>query len=434
MLRYRTQGLLAVGLGMLAGGCFGDPEINSDLRPAGPPEVLAALGQSTYELVELPFYCKYVGGTKDEKAPGFAIDAVTGGGVVCPDAESEFEANPVDPRGFALRVMFDELLNGDRVESLICDDDGLCVGSLATTQPVTVTCGASNTEVAYDGYYVPNGNNTTFPLGPSLYILPDPAALVFPTGSDCTVSMGDNVVDKAGETVPADQRDVDFSIADLALLATDPEDAEDAADRAVLAGTDALAFVFNAAMDDASVSATDIQILNSADAAQTIGVVADGYNVPGDALYVFGDPYLIPGEFTAKIASGAELAEVNGGTVSFSADESVRFSVTYGVIDTVPADGDEHAAADDIEITLNGNLVAASVTAAELSLQTADGTDVAFTFTVTNDTIVINPTANLAPGDYVVSIVQDASFDGPTAGFPAEFADALEVAFTVPAP
>ncbi len=433
MLRYQTQGVLALGLGLVVGGCFGDPTIRTDLRPEGPPEILVGMGQSVITSEELPFHCRYVSGIRDPKTPSFVIDAILGGQIVCPDEVADFTANDIDPRGFAIRVMFDELLDPDRVETLDCDDEGACVGSLATTQPVTFTCGTTATAVDYDGYYVPNGNATTFPLGPSLLLQPDPASLTFPTGTSCTVTMGANVIDKSGNAVPSTENNVDFKIADLALLSVSPEDAEDVDDRAVLGGYDPIAYSFNAAMDDASVSATDVVVTDSANANQVIDVIAFDFNDFGvdETLLVVGDPYFLPGTFTAKIAMGASLTEANGGTIVFTADEPVRFSVTYGVVETVPADGDDHMAAADIEIILNGALDAATVTAAELSLATAAGTAVPFAFSQAADTITINPTATLAAGDYVLTINATASFGGPGA-FAADFEDDFEVGFTVP--
>ncbi|KAB2907520.1 MAG: hypothetical protein F9K40_04945 [Kofleriaceae bacterium] len=326
MLRYRTQGLLAVGLGVFAGGCFGDPEIRTDLRTEGPPQILAAMSQSLVTAIELPFFCRYVGGVKDEKAPGFVIDYQLGNQLVCPDDPSEFVATDMDPRGYGLRVMFDELLDGDAVETLICEDNGVCAGSLLDTQPVTVTCGASNTPVAYDGYYTPNGNNTTYPLGPSIVIVP--GSVDFATGTDCTVTMGANVRDKSGETVPAAEASLDFRIADLAIEDTDPHDAEEVDDRTVLDPDGAVGFAFNAYIDEATIDAADFEIVNTdTDAVIPSDFAVDGFNVAGDAIFIFGAADLPAGNYTARLKSGAVIGEVNGGTITLTADEDVRFVV-----------------------------------------------------------------------------------------------------------
>ncbi len=323
MLRYRTQGILAVGLGIFAGGCFGDPDILTDLRPEGPPDVLVGMAQSVVSAEEHPFFCRYVNGAKDEKAPGFVIDAILGSQTVCPDVESEFAANDADPRGYAIRIMFDELLNADRVETLICDEDGACVGSLETTQPVTFMCGT--TAVDYDGYYVPNGNNTTFPLGPSLLV--QPLSLDIATGTTCTVTLGDNVVDKSGTTVPAAEAALDFKIADLALLETVPADAEDVADREVIDPDGEIEFSFNAAIDDASIAASEIEIVNGAGAVIPSTFYVDDSHASLDAIFVHGTADLPAGNYTVRIKSGAVIEELNGGTITFAANEDVRVVV-----------------------------------------------------------------------------------------------------------
>src|SRR5689334_19751984 len=132
MQRYRTQGLLAVGLGLAAAGCFGDTELQTDLRPEGNPDVLAGLARSEIDGTEAPFYCRYTGSTLDPKGPN-----IVQGGEICPVTMSEFTPNTVDPRaapadgiGWGVRFMFDELLDGDAVETLSCDSDGLCSGEL----------------------------------------------------------------------------------------------------------------------------------------------------------------------------------------------------------------------------------------------------------------------------------------------------------------
>jgi len=326
MLRYRTQGLLAVGLGVFAGGCFGDPEIRTDLRTEGPPEILAAMGQSLVTALELPFYCRYVNGVKDEKAPGYVIDYQLGSQIVCPDAEDDFVGVDMDPFGYGMRVMFDELLDGDAVETLICEEDGVCAGSLLDTQPVTLTCGTSNTAVDYDGYYTPNGNNTTYPLGPSLVVVP--ASFDFATGTTCTVTMGNNVRDKSGETVPAAGGGLHFKIADLALVGTDPEDADDVTDRTVLDPDGAVAFAFNAPIDDTTIAASEFEIVNlDTMAVIPSGFMVDDLNVTIDAIFIFGASDLPAGNYAARLKSGAEIGEVNGGTITLTANEEVRFVV-----------------------------------------------------------------------------------------------------------
>jgi hypothetical protein len=327
MLRYRTQGILAVGLGLFAGGCFGDPENRTDLRTEGPPQILAAMGQSMITVLELPFFCRYVNGIKDEKAPGYVIDYQLGSQIVCPDEAGDFAAVEIDPRGYGLRIMFDELLDADAVETLDCDEEGVCVGSLATTQPVTVTCGA--TTVDYDGYYTPNGNNTTYPLGPSLVIIP--TSYTVATGTTCTVTMGGNVRDKSGETVPSAEASVDYKLEDLTLVGTDVEDADEVDDREVLDPDGAVGFIFNAEIDPASITAADWEVVNTDTNAVIAGTAAavDDANASGDAIYLFHNSMagFVAGHYTARLKAGASFTEVNGGTITLDEAVEVRFVV-----------------------------------------------------------------------------------------------------------
>jgi hypothetical protein len=339
MLRYRTQGLLAVGLALLAGGCFGEPEIRTNLRPEGPPEVLAVMAIDPYPTkAELPAFCRYVNGVLDEKGPGAnAMNAqlgFLGVGDACPDAEADFTPYQMEPLGWDLRIMFDELLDGDSVENLICDADGdgleddpitTCIGTIVDTHPVTLTCGG--TELAYDGYYVPNGSKDTFPVGPSLVVQPDASAV--PTGTACTLTIGSVVVDKSGEPVGsgADIGTFSISVAPLTLLYSDPEDAEDVGDRAVLDPDGAIAFVFNANLDDTSVDAADFEIVDGTGTVVASDFAVDAYNDATDAIYVFGAADLADGQYTARLKSGASFSELNGGTATLSADFDVRFVV-----------------------------------------------------------------------------------------------------------
>jgi len=235
MLRYRTHGTLAVGLGFLAVGCLSEPEIKTNLRPEGPPEILAVLATDAIN-GELASFCKYDGAALDEKAPGL-VQGVT----VCPDLPADFEAAELlplvvqtagGPVGWGVRLVFDELLDPDAVEDLICDADGdgmednpitTCIGTIANTQPVTLTCGGMT--VPYDGYYYPNGNKESNPVGPALVVSPDPDALTFATGTTCTIAINSVVTDKDGVGVASgpDVGTFNLKLADLAVLSSDPE-------------------------------------------------------------------------------------------------------------------------------------------------------------------------------------------------------------------
>ena len=64
--RLSTQGAAVFAIGMLALGACDDPTARTDLRPEGPPEVLAVLVMNdSFGLYETATYCK-VG---DEKRP-----------------------------------------------------------------------------------------------------------------------------------------------------------------------------------------------------------------------------------------------------------------------------------------------------------------------------------------------------------------------------
>jgi hypothetical protein len=326
MSRYRTQGLLAAGLGLLLTGCFADPDLKTDLRPEGPPEVLTVLALDLNTGHEGATFCKYVGGALDEKGPGNVQ-----GSIICPAVEADFEAEAAEPLGWGVRIVFDELLNADQVETLDCDVDGdgmqdnpitTCDGHIDTTLPVTVTCEGVTGSIAYDGYYVPNGNKDSFPVGPSIAIFPDNVAA---TGTTCTVTIDPNVVvDKSGTpvVVGADINTFTMTLADLALIGTDPADAEAVADRAVIEPDGVIAFLFNAYVDGASISATDVTITTEAGAP-----VAASFDADENAVLVGGAVDLPPGNYTATLTANASIDEINGGSATITTAEVVRFVV-----------------------------------------------------------------------------------------------------------
>lgn len=493
MSRYRSQGLLAVGLGLAAAAC-GDPDLNTDLRPAGAPEVLAVMYQNPLDLTESAVKCKYVDGKRDPKGPGFVGDPLTGGGVVCPEEEADFDAAHLDPRPlytlnaagaiidtqpWALRVMFDELLDADRVETLECNEiSGICEGTLADTTPVGLKCGTMNTEVAYTGYYVPNGNNTTFPLGPSLYVMPDPDSLTFPTGSTCTLTMDPaRITDKDGVEVPEVDRSVQFQIADLALLSVDPAEPASGDPITVISpdpvAAGAAAFIFNASLDEAETDPAAFQLLDSTGAEIDTAIFVGAYNSAAltDAVYVFPDTatgIFLPGTYTATMKP-TELTEVNGGKLTTTADETTHFAVAFGITGQTPASsggirdittscgGAAVCNSGVMRITFNNALDATTVTAADVELFSTTSippnAPIPFTLSVGNassaglanignNSILIKPDAELALGTYVVRIkagaeVKDTDATAHIAAFSAPiattFSARLRVTHTVPA-
>lgn len=360
MSRYRSQGLLAVGIGLAAVAC-GEPDLNTNLRPEGPPDLLAVLTQNQIDLdgnpyTETALRCKYVNGKRDPKAPGFVGDPITGGSLVCPENEADFEPATVDPRviddqPWAIRLMFDELLDADKVETLDCDSETeRCQGTLSETRPVTLKCGdtairyyedpADDPDLQardrYRSFYVPNGNRVTFPLGPSIYISPVPEELVFPTGSQCSITIDPGkVTDKDGIAVPADDLTTNFKIADLQLIFTDPADSSSPATLSpdpVAAG--AVAFVFNAPLDDSAIDPGAFQITDeNGDPVDTAFFVA-GYNVDGDAIWVYPDTdtgIFLPGLYTVTMKP-TTIGEVNGGELTTTEDQTVHFNVAFAKV------------------------------------------------------------------------------------------------------
>jgi hypothetical protein len=475
MTRYRSQGLLAVGIGLAVAAC-GEPDLNTNLRPEGAPEVLALLTQNPIDwdgngFTETALKCRYVNGVRDPKAPAFVGDPITGGSLVCPETQAEFDEGPdhlrsVEPRiidgvSWGLRVMFDELLDGDHVEDLIgFDDEGMehpcnaddesCEGTLARTQPFTLACGATPTELAYDGFYVPNGNNVTFPLGPSLFLRPaNIDDLTFPTGSPCKLTMKPEVIiDKDGESVPAsdpgvsNNYQIDFKIADLALLLIDPSPGGVVSPDPVAAG--AAAFVFNAsiASDDDGLPLNPKQfVLRDGDGNEipTFSVVSAYFSGDlTDAVYLFPDTdtgIFLPGDYTAVMKAGT-VTEVNGGTLE-TAEETTSFSVPFAK--TGQTSGTDFVANGAIRISFNNSIDPTSVSADDFEFfqtnppTTPPNAPVAFTVAVGNSTsaalaniddnaLVFTPTAELPIGTYALRIkagTEIKDVDGNTATFAA---------------
>jgi len=238
MFVNRTRGVVAATLGALALGACTDPAQDTDLRPEGPPEVLAVLvmTDAAAQLTETATYCK----TGDAKRPAVVglPDFTTA--EVCP-ADISMPATMVDnayPDGWYIRIMFDELLDPE-IETLteIVDSNGegtgTFEGSIAASRPVELKCESVNggmVNVDYDGYYQPAGNRVTWPLGPSLVIKPNNPKLIA-TDTPCEMTiLTDKILDKQGEAVPASDRGpYPFRVAPIKILATTPEDDADGA-------------------------------------------------------------------------------------------------------------------------------------------------------------------------------------------------------------
>ena len=454
MSRYRTQGLLAVGLGLAAAACDA-PDLNTNLRTEGPPDVLAVLTQNPIDwdgntLTETAVKCRYVDGKRDPKAPGFVGDPITGGALICPETETEFMAQPahlrnLEPRiidgvPWGLRVMFDELLDADLAETLVTvDDEGnelpcgpldeTCQGSLNTTQPFSLKCGTDNTELAYTGYYVPNGNSVTFPLGPSLFLRPNADDLVFPTGSPCNLTLDPTRIhDKDGNPVPTTDLSFPLKIADLELIAIDPPEGADAVISPDPAAAGAAAFIFNAniAFDEDSGEVLDpemFQLKDEAGADVATATFVGGYNAGDltDAVYVFpatATGIFLPGDYTATMKAG-EIAEINGGTLTVAADTSTHFAVAFAK--TGQTSGTDFSPVGLIRVSFNNTIDPTSLDATDFEFfqtnppTTPPSAPIAFTVAVGNTTsaalnnvannaLVFTPAAELPIGTYALRI------------------------------
>lgn len=305
----------------------GDPDEATDLRPAGPPEVLSVLVSNDTTgagVAERATFCKL----HDDKRPQLIPANPNGPDQVCPEdlALGASEADDTVPVGWYVRIQFDELLDPDKVESLIPIGGGSERGSLADTQPVQLSCGG--VPIAYDGYYNPSGNSLTWPIGPSLYVAPlDSAAIA--TGTECDVSIVARVVvDKDGHPVPADQLGpYTFKIAPLTLQATSPvaEDPAAPVPPPIIAATSALSLTFNAPVDPASLTADEITIVDvaSCDADPATGTphpaVIEGATSDPRSLRVragdagSGDAWPRGKTYLVSPTAGADVHDVAGG-------------------------------------------------------------------------------------------------------------------------
>ncbi|HUH04602.1 MAG TPA: Ig-like domain-containing protein [Kofleriaceae bacterium] len=218
--------------------------------------------------------------------------------------------------GWYARIIFDELLDTG-VETLI-EVEGAMVGSLATTQPVTLICGGN--PVAYDGFYDPAGNSITFPPGPALVI--EPTEFVA-TGTACTVQVKAQVIDKQGEAV-APNGPFNFSIAGLAYVGSDPADMAEGVDPAA-----GILVIFNAPIDGDTLG-TKIALTDANAAAVAATVAVD----PADPSLVVITPTAALAEnavYTVTVTSETAdpIADIGGGTIVLATP--ITFSFTTGM-------------------------------------------------------------------------------------------------------
>lgn len=320
--------------GLLALGC-GDPDLKTDLDTEGPPEVNmvtvthegAPIGVNGNEFPEIPSFCRSDGGKLNRD--------------ICPD-EARVGAIAVDsvrPLAWRVRITFSELLDPD-VETLEDrDGDGLNEGHIDTTLPVTLACGG--TDVGYDGFYDPSGNDVTVPPGPALVISP---VNPFPAAgaTSCEVAINDTPTDKDGNAVPASFRGphaftlAPFHVAlDGGAPLTDPPSGSEGVDPDL-----PVVIVMNAPVDPATVANSGITItdpdgdveatviLNEADPTQLFVIPTAGR---------FDDMTM----YTVTLPTDTELADALGGAISFECTdcptEAVVVTFTTDVSDAPDA-------------------------------------------------------------------------------------------------
>jgi len=337
--RQVTQG--AVVSGLLALTACTDPTLRTDLRPDGPPDILAVLVMDDVStgLLEAATYCK----VNDDKRPGLVSGPAKLGSTlvqICPSDLSQPADMVTDaaPSTWYVRFMFDELLNPS-VEDLIPDPsgDGTFDGSLLATQPATLQC--NGVDVPYDGFYNSAGNSQTWTLGPSLRINPtDPDAV--PSGATCVAGLKpDKVFDKQGVAVPMDELAPDsgykFQLADMALTGTAPAAPDKLTDPTKIeeiSPTVPLIVTFNAAINPATFTSTEVSILQVTACTDAVGVpvvakiAADAKSkfsidisdtaAIGTNVWVAGKTYLI------TFAADAEVADRAGATFAFADAEA----------------------------------------------------------------------------------------------------------------
>ncbi|ACY18377.1 Ig-like domain-containing protein [Haliangium ochraceum] len=218
----RSSILAAATAALVSAGCGGE-DLPSDLDSAGPPRVLTTLVGGPVDAfgatIDVPAYCA---GPDEDKLSAACLDS---------SGEYSFDADQtvttIAPAGWYIRIVFNELLDGDRAEELIDDGNGGLQGSLANSQPVSLLCNGE--AVAYDGYYDAAGTHLSSPPGPALMILPQAQV---PTEAQCEVevvrreeSAEFGVFDKGGNAIDSDDGGpYGFTIAPLAVANQSPAD------------------------------------------------------------------------------------------------------------------------------------------------------------------------------------------------------------------
>ena len=349
MFDYRAKALAMASLGVLAGvaGCD-DPVQGTDLRKAGPPSVTVVMVQTDPRVTtfETATYCKL----GDIKRPGFVGSVPTyRTAQVCDDdlaiaAETDGTAQAA-PSSWFVRVVFDRLLDPN-VEELIPQLDaggeptGLTVGTFAGTQPVSLKCGGI--DVPYDGYYVPNGSNLSWPLGPALFVKPLRADSVA-TGTNCEISLKSNVTGKKGEAVAStDPAKFTFDVAALTLISSSPKGGITGIEQD---STSEVAFTFNANLAlTGAVDPTKVTLVSKPNlpmdepdesicAAAAVGTVEDPYTDVSGRVMIVGDngapdamhAFQLGRTYRLEFQTGAVVTAKAGGTATVTSAKSICF-------------------------------------------------------------------------------------------------------------
>lgn len=347
--RLKTQGALATMVATLALGACTDPAARTDLRPEGPPDVLAVLvlNDAAGGLIESAAYCK----SGDEKRPGLVglPDFTTQ--QICPDDLSADPSPLVNaaPELWYVRIMFDELLDAS-VEDLIPvldendQDTGVATGTLRNTQPVTLQCavGASNAlvDVEYDGFYSPSGNSVTWPLGPSLVIKPvDPTRI--PVESQCQVTLKNTIKDKAGNA-PDKLGPFTFRLAPVEVLSISPSPDETV--NPEFGGVD---LTFNVEVDSSTLDGT---MFSFTPAMTNEGV--DQYS--GSGVFIYGD-MADSQDYAFEIAEGTKIKDKCGKESTLVGDNlATNFSTApLGLVNIIPFQGPNAVPSRKIRINFN---------------------------------------------------------------------------------
>jgi hypothetical protein len=416
--RWSRYGTFAAFTTLALSACT-KPDEYSDLRPDGPPEVLTVsvnaldtrpTSGGNGATVEQATFCKTQGpndgaqGAGDPKRPDQAntIDLVPL--IICPEdlTKGVDERTDAMPEAWYVRFQFDELLDPS-IEDLVANvdamgmPDGTYTGTLKNTQPVTLQCASSTgagamVDVPYDGYYSPSGNSISYPLGPSIVVIPaDPTVVA--TATECIATLKANIKDKDGNQVPADQRGpYKFRTGAITVVAIDPT-TDDSKQDAIAAGVD---ITFNAAVDPASLSGDSTATPPIPAAFSFTPAVPNPYaaeEVPEE--YFFGGDFPVNGgPYTFALLAGSKLVDVCGKSTTLGAPSVADLTQTSLTTNPLKLTGITGATepGNKITIVFNQYMNLSSLPTTEYTL--VDGAGAAVTngaeYDVTGGKLVIN--------------------------------------------